>query len=210
VQAISEEAFDAIASADKLFVGIPNATHRSFDSTYCAQLQSAGAAFDTDHDGVVEASEVTNPRPILDRHTVGLIAASAPGFISGKAVHYCARRFFTTPVDIQRLVAATSNAEYACGGTSCGLAPPVAGPPTVCVTTGLPCTGLDTGEVKDGMTSTAAAFFGSALEREAGLRFTHWLSPKWLMQHVPMVGRAEAYASADSVCPPGQGVSCAD
>ena len=172
VQQVSEDAFDAIASEDKLLVGIPNATHRSFDSTYCAQMQSAGAAFDTDRDGVVEASEVTNPRPILDRHTVSLIAASAPGFISGKAVHYCARRFFTTPVDIQRLVAATDNAEYACDETSCGIAPPVAGPPSVCLTSTLPCTGLDTGEVKAGMVKIAAAFFGSVLKRDSRLRFS--------------------------------------
>ena len=207
---ISKDAFDAIASADKLLVAIPNATHRSFDSTYCAQLQSAGAAFDTDHDGVVETSELTNPRPILDRHTVSLIAASPPGFISGKAVHYCAREFFTSPVDIQRLVASTHNAEYACNDISCGVAPAVAGPASVCVTTTLPCTGLETGEVKDGMANIAAAFFGSGLDRDAGLRFTHWLSPKWLTKHVPMVGCAEASASADSVFPAGQGVTCLD
>jgi predicted dienelactone hydrolase len=205
---ISTEAFDAIASADKLLVGIPNATHRSFDASYCAQLQSAGAAFDTDHDGVVETSELTNPRPILDRHAVGLIAAAGPAFISGKAVHYCAREFFTSPVDIQRLVASTHNAEYTCNDISCGVAPAVAGPASVCVTTSLPCTGLDTGEVKDGMANIAAAFFGSALDRDARPRFTHWLSPKWLTNHVPMVGCAEASASTDSVFPPGQGLTC--
>jgi predicted dienelactone hydrolase len=207
---ISNDAFDAIGSADKLLVRIPNATHRSFDSTYCAQLQSAGAAFDADRDGVVEASELANPRPILDRHTVGLIAASAPGFISGKAVHYCAREFFTSPVDIQRLVASTYNAEYACNDISCGVAPQVEGPESVCVTTSLPCTGLGTGEVKDGMANIAAAFFGRALDRDAGLRFTHWLSPKWLTKHVPMVGCAEASASADSVFPAGQDMICED
>ncbi len=206
----SKDAFDAIPSTDKLLVGIPNATHRSFDSTYCAQLQSAGAAFDTDHDGVVEASELTNPRPILDRHTVSLIAASPPGFLSGKAVHYCASGFFTDPVDIRRLVASIPNAEYACDEDSCSVAPAVAGPASVCVTTGLPCTGLATGEVEDGMASLATAFFGSSLDRAAGLRFTQWLSPKWLTEHVPMVGGVEAYAGADSVCPPGQRVICAD
>ena len=49
------------------------ATHRSFDSTYCAQLQSAGAAFDTDGDGVVEADtippETANTSRPLDRWT---------------------------------------------------------------------------------------------------------------------------------------------
>ena len=212
VQAVSEEAFDAIASADKLFVGIPNATHRSFDSTYCAQLQSAGAAFDIDGDGVVAVSELANPRPILDRHTIGLIAASAPGFISGKAVHYCAEKFFTSPVDIRRVVASTNNAEYSCDETGCGVAPPVAGPPSVCVTTSVPCTGLETEEVKEGVKEIAVAFFDTALKRDGddGIHFTRYLAPKWLMKHVPMVGSAQAYAGPGSVCPPGQGVICAD
>jgi hypothetical protein len=189
VQQVSEDAIAAISSQDKLFVGLPNATHRSFDSTYCAQLQSAGAAFDTDRDRVVEASEVGNPRPILDRHTVGLIAASAPGFISGKAVHYCAREFFTRPVDIQRLVAATNNAEYACSANSCAIAPPVAVPTAVCTTITLPCTGLDTGEVEAGMANLAAAFFGRELRSDAS-SLSPWLSPTWLKEHVSMVGSA--------------------
>ena len=56
----------------------------------------------------------------------------------------------------------------------------------------------------------AAAFFDSALRRDAGLRFTHWLSPAWLTANVPMIGSAEAHAGPDSVCPPGEGVICAD
>ena len=107
-------------------------------------------------------------------------------------------------------MASTHNAEYACNDISCDVAPAVAGPASVCVTNSLPCTGLATGEVKDGMANIAAAFFDSALDRDAGLRFTQWLSPKWLTKHVPMVGTAEAYASADSVCPPGQDVICPD
>ena len=144
---VSLDAFNAISSTDKQFVEIPNATHRTFDSTYCAQMQSAGAAFDTDGDGVVRRDEVANPRPILDRHTVALIAASAPGGISGKAVHYCAGRFFTSPVDITALVAATPNTEF----------PPTVGPPS---------TGLDTDAVKRQMTELAVDFFGVRLERD--------------------------------------------
>jgi predicted dienelactone hydrolase len=209
VQAVSEAAFEAISSADKLFVGIPNATHRSFDSTYCAQLQSAAA------------NAKSNPNAILDLHTVGLIAASAPNFLSGKAVHYCAPDFFTSPVNIQRVVASISNAEYSCSGTedpglgdqldpSCRLIAPVAGPASPCVTTSIPCTGLETGEVKQGMKEIAAAFFASALKRTGndGIHFTRYLAPKWLMKHVPMVGSAKAYAGPGSVCPPGQGVIC--
>jgi predicted dienelactone hydrolase len=211
VQAVSEAAFTAIPRADKLFVAIPNATHRSFDSTYCAQLQSAGANAKND------------PNAILDLHTVGLIATSAPGFLSGKAVHYCAPRFFTSPVNIQRVVASTFNAEYFCSGTeppglgdqldrSCSLIPPVAGPSSPCVTTSIPCTGLDTEEVKQGVKEIAVAFFASALKQTGsdGIHFTRYLAPKWLMKHVPMVGSAQAYAGPGSVCPPGQGVICSD
>lgn len=211
VQAISEHAFATISSADKLLVEIPHATHRSFDSTYCAQLQSAAA------------HAKKNPNAILDLHTVGLIAASAPGFLSGKAVHYCAPSFFTAPpVNIQRVVASTFNAEYSCSGTedpglgsrldpACSLTPPVAGPPSPCVTTSIPCTGLDTDEVKRGIAQIAVAFFHSALRRSDhhnGIDFERYLAPKWLMQHVPMVGSAQAYAGPGSICPPGQGVIC--
>ena len=145
---VSQAALAAISSADKLFVAIPNAVHRSFDSTYCAELQSAGA------------QAKNNPNAILDLHTVSLIAASAPGFMSGKAVHYCAPQSFTSPVNIQRVVASTPNAEYSCSGTedpspdkldpSCSLSPPIAPPASPCATTSIPCTGLDTEEVKQG------------------------------------------------------------
>jgi predicted dienelactone hydrolase len=211
-QTVSRAAFDAIASADKLFVTLPNATHRSFDGSYCAQLQAAGAVFDTDGNGVVDNTEVTNTRPLLDRHTVALIGASAPAGLSGKAVHYCAERHLTSPVDIRRLLAATPNAEYACDPAgNCAIAPPTSGT-SACASgvTTVPCTGLDSDEVKAGMTQIAAAFFGSALRREAGLRFTHWLSPAWLTANVPMIGSAEAHAGQYSVCPPGEGVICAD
>ena len=209
---VSEAAFAAISGPDKLLVEIPNATHRSFDSTYCAQLQSAAAHAKID------------PNALLDAHTVGLIAASAPGFMSGKAVHYCAPRFFTSPpVNIQHVVASTPNAEYFCSDTedpnlgneldpACGLTAPVAGPPSPCVTTSIPCTGLDTDEVKQGITQIAVAFFDSALRRtdDHGIDFKRYLAPKWLIKHVPMVGSAQAYAGPGSICPPGQGVICAD
>jgi predicted dienelactone hydrolase len=159
------------AANDKTLLVLDHATHRSFDSTYCAQLQSAGAAFDTNHDGVVSATEAANPgvladRRIFDRHTVGLIAASAPGFLSGKAVHYCAAQIFTTPVNIEQLVAATPNAEYGCTDAACGVIPPTSGPSTsTCVTviTTIPCTGLDTDAVKQQMTECAVEFFNAKL-----------------------------------------------
>jgi predicted dienelactone hydrolase len=230
VQQVSEDAFEAVSSDDKLFVGIPNATHRSFDSTYCGQLQSAGAAFDLDHDGVVELSdldtdgdrvversELDSSRAILDLHTVRLIAASPPGGNSGKAVHYCAAEFFTSPVDIRELVGALAGeapgSEFSCLDEEVRrVCAPVRGPSSVCLTDTVPCTGLDTDEVKDGVKEIAAAFFDSALKRTGndGIHFTRYLAPNWLMEHVPMVGSARAYAGPGSVCPPDQGVICSD
>jgi predicted dienelactone hydrolase len=227
-KSVSETAFTTIKSADKLFVAIPNATHRSFDSTYCAQLQSAGAAFDRDHDGVVELSDLdtdrdgivgpsdlASSRAILDLHTVRLIAASPPLGASGKAVHYCASEFFTSPVDIRELVGAlageTPSSEFSCSGKEervCAPLPSSECPPT----NNIPCTGLETEEVKQGMKDIAVAFFDSALKRTGndGIHFTRYLAPKWLMEHVPMVGSAQAYAGPGSGCPPGQGVICSD
>jgi predicted dienelactone hydrolase len=146
VQAVSEEAYAAISSADKRFVAIPNATHRSFDSTYCTQLQSAAA--------IAQA----NPRAILDAYSVPLIAASGPGGTSGKAVHYCAGSFFTNPVDIRPLVASTPLSEF----------PPTVGGTSVCTTTSIPCTGLDTEEVKEKMSALAVEFFTAKLAGTAG------------------------------------------
>ena len=169
VPAVSLNAHNAISSSDKRLVDVTFGTHRSFDSTYCAQLQSAAAAFDVNHSGTVEPQELTNTRPILDRHTVGLIAASAPAFVSGKAAHYCAFRFFTSPVNIEQLVAATPNAEYACSGAACTVVPPASGPATsTCAITifTVPCTSLDTDQVDAQMTELAVGFFGRRLERD--------------------------------------------
>jgi predicted dienelactone hydrolase len=139
LQSLSEGALAAIASVDKRFVAIPNATHRSFDSTYCAQLASAAR--------IAQA----NPRAILDAYSVPLIASSAPGLVSGKAVHYCAASTFTAPPDITELIRATPNSEY----------PPAVG--DVCSTTSIPCTGLDTEAVKEQMVALAVEFFAAKL-----------------------------------------------
>jgi predicted dienelactone hydrolase len=145
VPAISSDAFGAISSEEKDLVTIQHATHRSFDSTYCAQMQAAGAR-------VVKNGE----RAILDMHTVTGIAASPPMGLSGKAVHYCSPDFFMNPVDIRPLVESIPGAEF----------PPSVGP--VCITGRIPCTGLDTDVVKRAMTEQAVAFFGMVLKRGGG------------------------------------------
>ncbi len=158
---------------DKQNVLIEDGTHRSFDSTYCAQLQSAGALFDTDGDHVVSAAEAAATNRPLDKWNVPLIAASYPGYLSGKAVHYCSPQTFTTPVNIQRLVAATNNAEYTCTDAGCGWAPHTVALPAnqvgVCTVplAAPPCTGLSTDQLKPDIVDYAVDFFGPRLDVRA-------------------------------------------
>jgi hypothetical protein len=71
-------------NVEKAFVVIPNAVHRSFDSTYCDQLQAAGA--------IAEA----NGDAILDRQTVtGIVAPVGSSALSGTAMDYCSPATFT-------------------------------------------------------------------------------------------------------------------
>jgi len=96
-QAVSQAAFDQIASDEKTFVSIPNAVHRSFDSTYCDQAQAAGAIAER------------NPRAILDLQTLAGIVTANP---SGTAMQYCALTTFTTPTDIRPLIAALTGLPF--------------------------------------------------------------------------------------------------
>jgi predicted dienelactone hydrolase len=91
-QTVSRSAFDDIASTEKAFVSIPKAVHRSFDSTYCAQAQAAGAIADRD------------PNAILDDHTYDGIVFRVGA--SGRATEYCSYETFTQPADIRERVKA--------------------------------------------------------------------------------------------------------
>ena len=92
-QAVSEFAFEEIASTEKALVSIDNAVHRSFDSTYCDQTQAAGAFAQADSNA------------ILDLHTIqGTVAFTT----SGQAIDYCPFSTFTSPADIRPLVASLS------------------------------------------------------------------------------------------------------
>jgi predicted dienelactone hydrolase len=175
--AVSGEAFDGISSDEKAFVSIQNATHRSFDSTYCDQTQASGA--------IAQG----NPRAILDLHTArGILTAPT----SGRATQYCSYATFTNPTDITPLVESLAG---------------------ITVTQeNVPSTGLGTDEVMHGVKELAVTFFGTVLKRVGndGVHFTRYLAPKWLEKHEPMVGGAEAVASADAICPAGQQVVCED
>jgi predicted dienelactone hydrolase len=157
--AVSQFAFERISSTEKTLVSIPNATHRSFDSTYCDQTQAAGALADKEEknrigngDGNVDGTELAdwNTRAILDRHTVeGTVLRTG---LSGKAMEYCSPATFTNPVNITSLVNSltgftTENPLY--------LQPDAGNVPT---------TGLDTHEVKHRVKKLAVPFFRKALE----------------------------------------------
>ena len=87
--AISQAAFDMLASTDKHFVLIENAKHRHFDSGLCAQTQSSGA--------IAAAS----PRAILDLQTFGSLVTFPS---SGVPMDFCGFETFTNPSDIRSLV----------------------------------------------------------------------------------------------------------
>jgi predicted dienelactone hydrolase len=88
--AISQAAFDMLASIEKNFVLIENAKHRHFESALCAETQSAGAI------------AAANPRAILDLYTFHQLVIFP---VSGVSMDLCGFETFTNPIDIRPLVA---------------------------------------------------------------------------------------------------------
>jgi predicted dienelactone hydrolase len=132
---VSQFAFDQITSAEKALVTIRNATHRSFDSTYCDQTQAAGAI--AQH----------NPFAFLDRHTITGIVVAPTAPLSGKAMDYCTFATFTDPTDIRPLIADLTEPDFIVTADS------------------VPTTGLDTDTVKQTVVNELAVpFFGQALK----------------------------------------------
>jgi dienelactone hydrolase len=204
-QTVSKHAFDTIRSTEKEYVPITSAVHRSFDSSYCDELKSAGA--------ITQAAATNSygePKAPLDWHTVRLIATSFPGGLSGVAHEYCSANTFSNP-DLMGLMTSFNGLRYVDGqGRPTGK--------TFTFDPGAPTTGLDTDEVKQGVVELAVTFFGTVLKRVGndGPHFTQFLAPKWLEKHEPMVDdrlnhpNPEAFAGADAICPPGQAVVCGD
>jgi predicted dienelactone hydrolase len=91
--AVSKYAYDNISSADKRYVEIENAHHRTFDSTYCDQAQRSGAIVTAD------------PTRRLDKHTFDLMATHPT---SGRTQDYCPYSTFTSPTDITGLLFAAN------------------------------------------------------------------------------------------------------
>jgi predicted dienelactone hydrolase len=141
--------------AEKAFVLVPDAHHRSFISTFCDQTQATGAIAQ-DYANHPEALN-----PIFERNafsgypsqTIGGFLISAAG---GGAVEYCSTATFTVPVDIRPLVRSLTG--FCVTGE---LVDPTPGP---CTTSGdVPTTGLDEEEVQQQMTACAVEFFNTKL-----------------------------------------------
>jgi predicted dienelactone hydrolase len=96
--AVSKAAHDRIGSTKKEFVALGDAMHRSFDSTYCAQMQAAGA--------VAQG----NARAILDKQTLERIVVDP---LSGVAMDYCSLASFTSPVDVRPMVTSITGFNFA-------------------------------------------------------------------------------------------------
>ena len=78
---VSEYAYNQAASADKRLMILENGVHRTFDSTYCDQMQAAGTIAAADANAV------------LDKQTFDQIGFHVS---SGRAVDYCAFSSFPT------------------------------------------------------------------------------------------------------------------
>ena len=90
---VSKYAYDNISSVDKRYVEIPNAHHRTFDSTYCDQAQSSGAIATAD------------PTRRVDKHTFDLMATHPT---SGRTQDFCPYSAFTSPADVTGLLFAAN------------------------------------------------------------------------------------------------------
>ena len=90
---VSKLAYERITSPDKTLVSLPNGVHRSFDSTYCDQMQAAGTIAKAD------------PKALLDRHTFDRIVTSPN---SGWGTDYCAFASFAGITDIANTATAAS------------------------------------------------------------------------------------------------------
>jgi predicted dienelactone hydrolase len=137
---VSQFAVDNISSADKQLVIIKGAVHRSFDSTYCDQTQSAGAiAYPNSQ------RSQRNPNAILDWQTISQIVTQFP--LSGSPMDYCSFDTFTRPTDIrQSAIADLTEPDFNITRQT------------------VPATGLDSDTVKNRVVGLATDFFGRVLK----------------------------------------------
>ena len=157
-------------------------TSRMFVVVSNAEHRSFNSAYCT----IMQAAggvRVANPRAFLEEETVRRLAAVQS---LGSALDYCRYDFFVQPADIRPLVQATTG---------------------IPVTEALVPRTTDADQVTTISTKLAVSFFNATLDqnRAKGLRFTRFLTPKYLMHHEASVEAAETIVRGDASCPPGQG-----
>jgi len=131
---------------------------------------------------------LANPRAILEDRTVRtLLTPTVATF--GSTLDYCSYDAFVEPVDIRPLVQTITGVDV--------------------TESNVPRT-QDAREVSRLSVILAVSFFNAALDEQGadGLRFTRYLTPRYLMQHEPNVLSAETILRGDATCPEGQG--CTD
>jgi predicted dienelactone hydrolase len=99
---VSRDALTGMTSnTDKNLIVIQNAEHRTFDSTYCDQVQAAGA--------IAQA----NPNAQLDLQTLTqILKPTGSSVLSGNAMEFCKFNTFHNPVDIRPLVESLTGFDF--------------------------------------------------------------------------------------------------
>jgi len=156
-------------------------TSRMFVVASNAEHRSFNSAYCT----ILQAAggvRVANPHAFLEEETVRRLAAVQS---LGSALDYCRYDFFVQPADIRALVQATTG---------------------IPITEALVPRTTDADQISMISTKLALAFFAATLDENGtdGLRFTRFLTPKYLMQHEAIVAAAETIVQGEASCPPGQ------
>jgi hypothetical protein len=100
---VSQFALDqmtSISNTDKNLILIQNAEHRTFDSTYCDQVQAAGAQYEA------------LGRPLDYQTVTQIVAPSGASALSGNPMEFCNQNTFTHPVDIRPLVTSLTGFDF--------------------------------------------------------------------------------------------------
>jgi predicted dienelactone hydrolase len=128
------------ATTESSHVTIPNAVHRTFDSTYCEQMQSAAAIYKF------------NSLALLDLHTASRILTTPPGSNpSGVGMNYCGYESFSSPVDISTIVETLTKTPTTAG--------------FVVTESNVPTTGLTTAQLRSSIAEMAMTFFEHVIGR---------------------------------------------
>jgi hypothetical protein len=182
---VSKAAFELLATDEdeKVYVEIGNAMHRTFDSTYCRQMQSSAA--------IAQA----NPGALLDFHTASRILKIPPGGNpSGVGMDYCGYEDFRSPIDITPIVETLTAVPTA--------TPPVAG--FVVTETNVPTTGLTIAQLRPCISELAITFFEHALDRHHSRWQWHHFRDDfpigWLSGHHSNRSRGDEDREADEPC----------